>query len=112
MENYQPDGTANQFFDIDDLPLPENAKRQVLEWFARKLWVILEEGSGEPDYHHKSYDPLLIDETTNTAHSYVFSLEDGGREHPFDSLAHLEHMLVDEGIKRIRAMIEYYHGKA
>ena len=30
-----------------------------------------EEGGGDPDWHHKSYDPLVIED--NTAHSYVFS---------------------------------------
>jgi len=60
---------------IDDLPLDESQKRRVLEWFARKLWIILEEASGEPDYCGKSYDPLTID--GNVAHSYVFDFEDG-----------------------------------
>ena len=91
--------TTNKFFTIDDLPLSDEQKRQVLEWFARKLWTLLEEGSGERDYYCKSYDPLVIE--GNVAHSYVFDLEDGGRHHPFRDLAHLEKMLVDEGIRAI-----------
>ena len=98
---YRPDGT-NQFFHIDDLPFSKGEKRMVLEWFARKLWVLLEEGSGESDYYGKMYDPLVIE--GRTAHSYVFDFEDGGRHHPFKSLAHLEKMLMDEGVKRINAM--------
>ena len=94
---------VNKFFGIDDLPFSDDSKRQVLEWFARKLWTLLEDGSGEPDYHCKMYDPLVIED--NVAHSYVFDLENGGRHHPFDDLAHLEKMLIDEGIKRIAAMI-------
>jgi len=87
---------------IDDLPLDESQKRRVLEWFARKLWIILEEASGEPDYCGKSYDPLTID--GNVAHSYVFDFEDGGRHHRFKDLQHLERMLVQEAIKRITEM--------
>ena len=89
---------------IDDLPLSQEQKKHVLEWFAYKLWIILEEGSGHPDYYCKSYDPLTIN--NNIAHSYVFDFNDGGRHHPFKDLAHLEEMLVKEGIRRIQEMIK------
>lgn len=99
-EERKKDGGCNLFNSINDLDLSHYQKIQVLEWFARKLWWLLEEGSGEPDYSCKSYDPLYID--GNTAHSYVFNLESGGRHHPFRDLEHLEEMLVKEGIKRIQ----------
>lgn len=94
----------NNIYDIDDLIgfTPEQ-KAEVLVWFARKLYILIEEGSGEPDYYHKMYDPLTIE--NNTAHSYVFDFEDGGRHHPFKNLLELEKMLMDEGIKRIREMV-------
>jgi len=97
------DGT-NSWFSIDDLPFTHKQKEIVLEWFARKLWVLLEEGSGEPDYYGKSFDPLVIE--GYTAHSYVFDLEDGGRHHDFRDLEHLERMLMGEGIREIREMIK------
>jgi hypothetical protein len=92
----------NQIYNIDDLPLTDDQKERVLEWFAHKLWVILEEGRGDADYTGKMYDPLVIE--GNIAHSYVFDLEDGGRHHPFSNLQHLEKMLVDEGIKQVQGM--------
>jgi 3-dehydroquinate synthetase len=95
--------TSNNYFTIDDLPLSRQDKEIVLAWFARKLWVLLEEGSGDPDYYHKSYDPLSIE--GNTAHSYVFSLRDGGRHHNFETLEDLEKMLIDEGITRIKGLV-------
>lgn len=94
----------NTMYDIDDLPLNRQQKCRVLEWFARKLWVLLEEGSGEPDYYSKSYDPLIID--GDEAYSYVFSLNDGGRHHKFNNLKHLEDMLMAEGIDRIKSYIK------
>lgn len=103
VTDYHPDGT-NKFFHIDDLPFSEEAKRMVLEWFARKLWVLLEEGSGDSDYYCKMYDPLVIKD--NIAHSYVFDMEDGGRHHEFKDLEHLEKMLMDEGIRQIQTMIK------
>jgi len=90
---------SNQYFTIEDLPLDFLEKCAVLEWFARRLWVILEESSGHPDYYCKSYDPLVID--IAEAHSYVFDLEDGGRHHTFESLEHLERMLMDETISTL-----------
>lgn len=35
---------ANAYHSIDDLPLTDEQKVAVLEWFGRKLWVMLEEG--------------------------------------------------------------------
>lgn len=98
------DGT-NRMYSLDDLPLDEVQKMLVLEWFARKLWVMLQEGSGDIDYHGKSYDPLVIDPEAKEAHSYVFNLGDGGRHHPFTDLLDLEERLKQEGITRIREML-------
>lgn len=95
----------NRYRSIDDLPFPDALKKIVLEWFAWKLYHLLEYGSGAPDWHCKSYDPMVIE--GNTAHSYVFDLEDGGRHHPFKNYKHLEKMLMDEGVERIQAMIKY-----
>ncbi len=89
----------NHYFTVDDLDLTEDQKEQVLEFLARKLWLIIEESSGDPDYHHKSYDPLIIE--GNTAHSYVFNLG-GGRHHNFDSLVDLEDKLLKDTIRRIK----------
>lgn len=97
------DGT-NRMFTLDDLPLDDTQKALVLEWFAKKLWVMLEEGSGDPDYYGKMYDPLVIDLEAKEAHSYVFDLPDGGRHHPFSDLLDLEEKLKQEGIRRIRGM--------
>lgn len=93
------------FQTIDGLSLTDQQKVAVLEWFAQKLWTMLEEGSGCPEYGGKSYDPLTIDLPMMRAYSYVFNLENGGRSHPFTSLIHLEQQLVDEGIKTIRDML-------
>lgn len=87
---------ANEMFHIDDIPLTESGKKLVLEYLARKLWVVLEERSGEPDYYGKSYDPLVIGQ--GVAHSYVFELSGDGRHHPFKTLAELKEMLVKAAI--------------
>ena len=99
----QNDGGLNLFHTIDNLPLSEHQKCCVLEWFARKLWKILEESTGDPDYYGKSYDPLRID--GKIAHSYVFNLEDGGRHHKFRNLLYLEEMLEKEAIDRIKELL-------
>lgn len=96
----------NRFFSLDDLPFNDDEKVLVLEWFARKLWVILEEGSGDSDYYGKIYDPLVIDLEEREAHSYVFELGDGGRHHSFETLAELEMRLEQEGIERIKEMLQ------
>lgn len=87
-----------------DTPLAEIGldtlqRAKVLEWFARKIWVGSEEGSGEREYCCKSYDPLTIELSTDgggVAHSYVFNFHDGGRHHVFDSLDQLEDWLLEE----------------
>ena len=89
----------NRYHDIDDLPLDYLEKCAVLEYLARKLWIILEESTGAPEYAGKTYDPLIIE--GNIAHSYVFDLEDGGRHHSFKDLKHLETMLINEAISRL-----------
>jgi len=90
---------------VEELPLTRLEKEAVLELFAMHLWKILEEGSGDPDYYHKSYDPLVIED--NEAHSYVFRLsEQGGRHHPFETLEELEGKLIEDAIDRIQQMLE------
>ncbi len=84
---------------LDELELSDEQKRQVLEWFAVKLWIMLEAAGRDYQGNWKSYDPLTIE--GNTAHSYVFDLDDGGRHHPFETLRDLEDMLMREGIKQI-----------
>jgi hypothetical protein len=97
---------SNDLFSIDDLTtLTKEQKEEVLMWFARKLWVLLEEGSGNPDYYGKAYDPLLIE--GNIAHSYVFDFQDGGRHHDFENLSDLEKMLMQEGIDTIQLLIGF-----
>lgn len=80
----------DHFWSIDELPLSEQQKECVLEWFARKiLGMDMRFGA---DGTGKSYDPLKID--GRTAHSYVFDLTpDGGRHHDFRDLEHLEELL-------------------
>lgn len=83
---------GNEFYDIDELPLTDDQKEMVLEWFAQKIWRTLND-----DLYGKSYDPLVID--GRTAHSYVFELSDGdfGRHHVgWDSLAELERRLCSQ----------------
>lgn len=104
MKHRDQDNISNPYFTLSDLGLIKEQEEAVLMWFARKLWVILEEGSGEPDYYCKVYDPLLI--SGNLAYSYVFNFEDGGRHHPFESLEQLEEMLVKEGIVRVKELIQ------
>ena len=89
----------NEYQSIDDLPFTPEQKMMVLAWFARKLWDIEIEVYGD-DYYGKSYDPLSFWE--GRAHSYVFDLEDGGRHHKYDSLGHLESMLVNEVVGEIK----------
>lgn len=89
---------------LAETPFTDEQKAIILEWYAWKIWSALEEGSGEPDYYHKSYDPMEIDLIEKIAHSYVFDLEDGGRHHPFKNLEHLEEMMDAELIKRIKAL--------
>lgn len=90
---------------LDDLALDSLQRAQVLEWFAFKVWVAMNEGAGYADYSGKSYDPLSIELEPyggGTAHSYVFDFKDGGRHHPFGSLAQLEAWLTDEAIQAVR----------
>lgn len=76
---------------IDDLPLSDEQKKAVLEWFANKIWRAGVKYSGE--FHHKSYDPLTIDDDL-TCHSYVLALdEEGGRHYDFESLTEIEEAL-------------------
>ena len=85
------------FFEIEDLPLTNSQQKCVLEWFARKLMTIRHQ-VGNDDWCGKSYDPLRI-KSDNSAMSYLFNLEDGGRNHTFKDLNHLEEMLMKETIE-------------
>lgn len=91
---------------LDDIELTELQRKEVLEWYAWKIWRGLEEGSGDPYYYGKSYDPLTINRDDHIAHSYVFNFEDGGRHHAYRDLAHLEEMLDKELITGISDMRE------
>ena len=89
---------------LSELGLDSITTARILEWFALKIWVGLEEGSGEREYYGKSYDPLKIELSTSgggVAHSYVFNLRDGGRHHGFQSLEELEMALTEELIKGV-----------
>jgi hypothetical protein len=84
---------------LTELGLDSLTVARILEWFALKIWVAGEEGSGEREYHGKSYDPLKIELDSGgggVAHSYVFNLRDGGRHHGFQSLEELEIALTEE----------------
>lgn len=89
---------------LEDLSLDTLQKVQVLEWFAFKVWVAMNEGSGDPEYSGKSYDPLTVEVDSRgggVAHSYVFDFHDGGRHHPFHSLRELEEWLTEEAIQAV-----------
>ena len=106
-----PNGGAGGFMPrtLEDLGLDPLAQARVLEWFAFKVWVAMNEGSGEREYVGKLYDPLSVElETTGSgvAHSYVFDFTDGGRHHPFHSLHELEEWLTDEAIAAVRVGYE------
>lgn len=88
----------NDKYTIDDLELDDLQKANVLEWFARKVWVMIEESSGDPDYYAKSYDPLTIDLESKEAMSYIFHLETGGTVHPFTNLVEIEDSITKEAI--------------
>lgn len=82
---------------------------RLLEWFAWKIWIAREEGSGEPEYYGKSYDPLAIEISSDgagVAHSYTFDLNTGGRHHPFDSLTQLEGLLARELVGTVEWAIQ------
>jgi hypothetical protein len=84
---------------LSQIDLNPSQRAAVLEWFAFRVWVGAQEGTGCREYHSKSYDPLTIDLRTDgggTAHSYVFDFHDGGRHHHFDSLDNLEDWLFEE----------------
>jgi hypothetical protein len=89
----------NKYQTIDDIPITPEQKMMVLAWFAEKLYEI-ELAALEIDSSRKVYDPLSF--WDGEAHSYVFDLEDGGRHHKYDSLGHLEAMLVNEVVGEIK----------
>jgi len=96
---------GSEMLTINDLPLTDDQRSLVLEWFGRKLWNLLM-SLGIQDGSCKSYDPLVVELDTHEAHSYVFDLEDGGRHHPFRDLAHLEAMLEAEALKQLTPLRE------
>ncbi len=89
----------NCFGSIDDLDLTTEQKEQVLEYLAQKYWDVLQK-VGIQDGHCKSYDPLVIE--GNTAHTYVFDLNDGGRHHAFKDYADLEQQLHDDFVRNLK----------
>jgi hypothetical protein len=95
----------NEYQSIDDLPFTPEQKMMVLAWFAEKLYEI-ELVALDADGTRKVYDPLSF--WDGLAHSYVFDLEDGGRHHEYDSLGHLEAMLINEIVELIRQNADGY----
>lgn len=91
VRDMRSDNFGNPYDSVDDLPLSPAQKECVLEWYAKKVCH-----TANPDECccGKSYDPLTIE--GHTAHSYAFDFKDGGRHHPFGSLAELEGWLDDE----------------
>jgi hypothetical protein len=82
---------------LADLDLDSLQRARLLEWWADRIWVATEEGSGDREYGGKRYDPLTIELASNgsgVAHSYVFDFHDGGRHHAFDSLDQVEDWLL------------------
>ena len=69
-----------------------------IEAYAQACWDILLE-LGIQDGHCKMFDPMTIE--GNTAHSYVFDLEDGGRHHRFSNLEELRKNILTETISSI-----------
>lgn len=95
------------YWTIKNLPLTDQQKECVLEYLARRYWQLLLDTNIQ-DGHSKSYDPLLIE--GDTAHSYVYDMEDGGRHHSFKDYAHLEEMLYDETLGQIKYELENGEG--
>lgn len=103
MSKLASDNGFNPFHTIDDLPLTDDQKEMVLEWYARKVYEAEYRNDPEYDGHHKSYDPLVIE--GKTAHSYVFDLGDTcGRHHTFATYEGLEQKL-DESLDRVISRI-------
>lgn len=92
----------NEYFDIDDLPFSTKDKKRTLEYLSQKLYRTILNFNDSYD-HHKSYDPLTI--KGNVAHTYVFSLSDGGRHHTIESLQKLEDEMMKETEEIIRTAI-------
>ena len=99
---------GNPYYTIDDLPLTPQQKKCVIEYLARKLWGLLID-LGISDGHCKSYDPLVIGD--GIAYSYVFDMEDGGRQHKYRNLRHLEEMLYKETLEAIKDEMDYWMSK-
>jgi len=94
----------NELYEIDDLKLPKEQKKRVLEWYARKLWHILRQ-LDISDGHCKMYDPLLFDTEKKVVHSYIFDLWDGGRHHPYETLKQVEDGITKEVITEIQSVM-------
>lgn len=92
---------GNEWYNIDDLPLTAEQKKCVIEWYAKKVWIIMIEAIEEYDNHCKHYDPLKIN-SKGECSSYVFDLEDGGRHHKYKNLNHLEEMITKEVVGTIK----------
>jgi len=79
-------------------PVERELTNNDLEAYAHGCYDILKK-LGIFDGHCKAYDPLTIE--NNTAHSYVFNLQDGGRHHPFESLEQLRIDILSETVNLI-----------
>lgn len=81
--------------EIDDLTARET------EIAALALYNVLLD-LGILDSHAKSYDPLTVNEEERIAYSYVFDMEDGGRNHAYQDFDHLLSMMIKETVEKIR----------
>lgn len=88
---------------ISSLPVPDETKKAVLEWFAIQLWRILVELKLLSSFG-KINDPLYINDD-NTAFSTVFDLGSGARWHDFDGLDDLSEQLVEAVVDRIEQVM-------
>ncbi len=104
-EDLSKEKTIAEIYETDTisigvLQLTDEQKERVLEWYAEKVWQLLQD-LDISDGCSKRYDPLTIKD--GIAHSYVFDLEDGGRRHFFRDYEHLEEMIQNELLETIRA---------
>lgn len=91
---------------LSELDLTIVQKKEILEWFAYKVWVITQKAGGEESFYHKSYDPLTIELDKKIAHSYVLSLSGSGRHHQFEDLEQLEEMITNATIAEVKDLID------
>jgi len=85
---------------ISQLELTSDQKARVLEYLAVKLTDVIFAVTGDSGCC-KHYDPLTIIGKDRCL-SYCFDFEDGGRQHKFRNLNHLEEMLIREVVEELR----------